>query len=139
DWFFCSYYFFNILEGMAKLPNVLLFNKEFDISNFKGALDKSYKHQRGDKLMTQYFIKNYVGSIFDNGKMPKLLYICDVDHDYTKMPRIMHSHDDIVEFVFIREGRGNHVIGGKTYETKKGDVLIYNSRVIHDEIANPNT
>jgi YesN/AraC family two-component response regulator len=89
--------------------------------------------------MTQYFLKRDFQFSFENGKFPKLLYVCDVDQTYTQLPRIMHSHRDIVEIVYIKEGSGYHVIGDKKYKTKKGDVLIYNSSVIHDETANPNT
>ncbi|ETI69914.1 AraC family transcriptional regulator [Neobacillus vireti] len=89
--------------------------------------------------MTQYFLKQDVHSIFEDGLLPKLLYICDVDQAYTRLPRIMHSHDDIMEIVFIKEGKGVHVIGERKYDTRKGDLLIYNSHVLHDEMANPDT
>jgi AraC-like DNA-binding protein len=89
--------------------------------------------------VTQHFLKQDYHSIFEDGLIPRLLYVCDVDQVHTKLPRIMHSHDDIMEIVFIKEGSGNHVIGDQKYSTQKGDILIYNSNVIHDEMANPNT
>lgn len=89
--------------------------------------------------MTQYFVKQNVDSIFEDGFIPQLLYVCDADQEYTKLPRIMHSHHDIMEIVFIKEGCGSHVIGDQKYSTRKGDLLIYNSNVLHDEMANPNT
>jgi YesN/AraC family two-component response regulator len=89
--------------------------------------------------VTQYFLKQDGTPIFEDGSIPKLLYICDVDQAYTRLPRIMHSHNDITEIVFIKEGSGYHVIGDQKYSTRKGDILIYNSNVLHDEMANPNT
>lgn len=88
--------------------------------------------------MAQYFVKGFESS-FENGNMPKLLYVCDADSAVTKLPRIMHKHDGILEFVFIKEGSGSHIIGNRQYSTCKGDLLIYNSGVLHDEIANPST
>jgi AraC-like DNA-binding protein len=89
--------------------------------------------------VTQYFLKQDGTPIFEDGFIPKLLYICDVDQAYTRLPRIMHSHNDIMEIVFIKEGSGSHVIGDQKYSTRKGDILIYNSNVLHDEMANPDT
>jgi AraC-like DNA-binding protein len=89
--------------------------------------------------VTQYFLKQDIDPIFENGLRPKLRYFCDVDHAHTRLPRILHSHDDIMEIVFIKEGSGYHVIGDRKYSTRKGDLLIYNSNVLHDEMADPNT
>jgi len=49
------------------------------------------------------------------------------------MPRVMHKHDDNLEIVLIRQGQGQHVIGGRSYLTGKGDILVYNAGVLHDE------
>jgi AraC-like DNA-binding protein len=54
------------------------------------------------------------------------------------MPRVMHRHEDKAEIVYIASGSGVHYIDGKKYHTKKGDLLLYNAGVIHDESANPN-
>jgi AraC-like DNA-binding protein len=50
------------------------------------------------------------------------------------MPRAMHSHDDILELILITGGTGIHKIGGRTYETKEKDLLIYDAGVPHDEV-----
>lgn len=67
----------------------------------------------------------------------ELMYLCAADPGYTRMPRAMHRHEDRVEIVFIREGSGIHIIGERPYHTRKGDLLIYNSGVLHDESADP--
>lgn len=67
----------------------------------------------------------------------ELLYVCKAEGSQSAMPRAMHRHDDRTEIVFIREGQGTHIIGGHEYQTHKGDVLIYNSGILHDESARP--
>jgi AraC-like DNA-binding protein len=89
--------------------------------------------------MAQFFMENKFQSSFEDGILPTLLYVCEADSTFTKLPRILHKHDDIMEIVFIREGSGSHFIGDKQYNTRKGDLLIYNSSVLHDEHANPDT
>ena len=85
----------------------------------------------------QCFVKKKFTSTFQNEKTPKLLYVCKADADLTKLPCVMHMHEDRLEILYIRHGRGIHTIGGKQYHTKKGDILIYNSGTLHDERTNP--
>jgi AraC-like DNA-binding protein len=86
--------------------------------------------------MTQYFVKKDLNPSFDNSLVPKLLYICNVDDTHTRLPRTMHMHDDIMEIIFVKEGKGSHLIGDRKYKTNKGDILIYNNGVLHDEYGN---
>jgi len=87
----------------------------------------------------QCFVNKDFTPTFQGTKIPKLLYVCKADADLTKLPCVMHKHDDRLEILFIRNGKGIHNIGGKQYYTKKGDILIYNSGVLHDERTNPDT
>ncbi|MDQ6600436.1 AraC family ligand binding domain-containing protein [Bacillus salipaludis] len=89
--------------------------------------------------MTQYFINKDFHPSFEDGTIPKLLYICNVDSTHTSLPRAMHMHHDVLEIIFIKEGSGGHLIGDRHYKTIKGDILIYNSGVLHDEYGNPDT
>lgn len=89
--------------------------------------------------MIQCFVKNSFTSSFEDNKLPKLLYICKADKNHNKLPRIMHMHDNMLEIVFIRDGSGTYIIGNKKFKTKKGDILIYNKGVLHDERSNPET
>src|SRR5690348_11116069 len=89
--------------------------------------------------MTQYFVKKDFNPTFVNGSIPKLLYICNVDPTHTSLPRTMHMHNDLLEIIFIKEGNGSHLIGERQYKTLKGDILIYNEGVLHDEYGNPDT
>lgn len=48
-----------------------------------------------------------------------------------------HKHDDLSEIIYICEGEGTFIINNKHYTAKKGDILIYNSGIIHEEYSNP--
>lgn len=48
-----------------------------------------------------------------------------------------HMHEDLSEIIYICEGEGNFIINNKSYTAKKGDILIYNAGVIHEEYSNP--
>jgi AraC-like DNA-binding protein len=89
--------------------------------------------------MTQYFVKKDFNPTFENGSIPKFIYICNVDPTHTSLPRTMHMHNDLLEIIFIKEGNGSHLIGERQYKTLKGDILIYNEGVLHDEYGNPET
>jgi AraC-like DNA-binding protein/mannose-6-phosphate isomerase-like protein (cupin superfamily) len=87
----------------------------------------------------QCFVKRNFTRTFETDKLPKLLYACKAEVDLTKLPCVMQMHEDRLEILFIRHGRGIHTIDGRQYQTQEGDILIFNSGVIHDERANPQT
>lgn len=88
--------------------------------------------------MLQSFNSQKFLSSFQDNTIPILLYSCKTADNHMKMPRVMHRHEDKAEVVFITSGSGAHYIDGKKYFTKKGDILLYDAGVIHDETANPN-
>ena len=49
----------------------------------------------------------------------------------------MHAHDDLVEIVLVRGGESRYFVGGMPYDALRGDLFIYNSRVVHDEPSGP--
>lgn len=89
--------------------------------------------------MLQYFLENNKSSVFENNRLPQLLYLCNTETMQQNFPRALHKHDDRLEIVFIVKGRGSHLIGNVTYHTKAGDILIFNQGVIHDEMAELNS
>lgn len=93
----------------------------------------------GGEIMGQYFVKKDIHNIFIKDLVPKLLYICNVDDTHTKLPRTMHMHDDVLEIIFVKEGKGTQLIDGRHYQTGKGDLLIYNNGVLHDEYGSSET
>lgn len=74
---------------------------------------------------------------FSYGCMPKLRYVSKVGAAY-KHPRIMHGHDDILEIYFVHSGTGTYVVNSVQYPIQQGDIVICNSKVLHDEVPECN-
>ena len=86
-------------------------------------------------LNVQCFVKKDFQPIFVGENSPKLLYVSDIRPDTSAHPRVMHAHEDFVELILICSGSSTYLIHDKKYEVKAGDLLIYNSGVVHDEIS----
>ncbi|MBY9079145.1 helix-turn-helix transcriptional regulator [Paenibacillus sp. HN-1] len=67
---------------------------------------------------------------------PKLLYAGQVSSSAGwHFPG--HKHDDLHEILYIREGSGYFTIGDRTYAVRKGDIVVYNRGVLHEERSLP--
>ena len=87
--------------------------------------------------MIQCFVKkNYVPS-FHLNREPRLIYVSKIGEEASVHPRVMHAHDDLVEIVLITGGGGEYSIGGVRHKVRRGDLAIYNSGVVHDELSGP--
>lgn len=69
--------------------------------------------------------------------IPRVEYSCRTLESHRRMPRTLHKHKNVLEIILVTSGKGMHAIGKRRFETKKGDVLIYNADVLHDEMARP--
>ena len=67
----------------------------------------------------------------------QLLYVCHAAREETVIPTAMHAHPNHLEIQYISSGKAYMRIGGHSYSVKKGDVVIYNAGVMHDERADP--
>ncbi|MCD8356450.1 MAG: AraC family transcriptional regulator [Clostridia bacterium] len=91
-------------------------------------------------LNAQCFVKKAFLPLFSKKNDPQLLYVCKISPDVSnRHPRIMHSHDDLVELVLIYSGASEYLIHDKKYAVKAGDLLVYNSNVVHDENSTPDS
>ena len=88
-------------------------------------------------LDVQCFVKRDYEPVFIGENSPKLLYVSRVYPEASVYPRIMHAHDDFVEVILIVSGSSEFLIHNKKHIIKKGDLLVYNSGVVHDEITGP--
>lgn len=69
---------------------------------------------------------------------PQLAYVSQIPAEDSVHPRVMHAHEDLLEMVLICSGEGEYSIDGIERHVHPGDLLIYNSGVVHDERSGPN-
>ena len=84
------------------------------------------------------FISSNYKPVFTSEAMPRLVTLYRAETPYTSMPRTMHRHDDVAEFILITGGSGIHIIDGQRYYTQKGDLLLIGQDVVHDESSPAN-
>lgn len=64
---------------------------------------------------------------------PQLLYTSLMEERDFRHKRNVHKHPNMVEFVYIVSGSGEYDIGSTLYPVTAGDLIIYNSNVMHCE------
>ncbi|MCH4167631.1 MAG: AraC family transcriptional regulator [Streptococcaceae bacterium] len=83
--------------------------------------------------MKQYFL--LPNSQAENpSKQYQLVYMSKVEGVDKNHPRMLHSHQSLVELILITAGSSKIFIGNQYFAVKKGDLIIYNSGVVHDEL-----
>ena len=87
--------------------------------------------------MIQCFVKKEYEPPFGLTRPPRLFSVSRTDAEASAHPRVMHAHDDLVEIVLVRGGESRYFVGGMPYDARRGDLFIYNSRVVHDEPSGP--
>ena len=87
--------------------------------------------------MIQCFVKKEYAAPFGLLCMPRLFSVSRTDEKASAHPRVMHAHDDLVEIVLVRGGESRYFVGGTPYDARRGDLFIFNSRVVHDEPSGP--
>lgn len=83
----------------------------------------------------QCFVKRNYQLAFTPETMPRLLYVSRRPPTEQAHPRLLHAHPDFVEVLLIDEGCTHFLIGETMYDVKAGDLLIFNSSVVHDELS----
>ena len=87
--------------------------------------------------MIQCFVKKEYEAPFGLARSPRLFSVSRTDEKASAHPRVMHAHDDLVEIVLVRGGESRYYVGGTPYDARRGDLFIFNSRVVHDEPSGP--
>ncbi|QJD84614.1 helix-turn-helix domain-containing protein [Cohnella herbarum] len=86
--------------------------------------------------MVQIPFNKSQADLFKDGQSPILLYAGQISNDPSwSFPP--HKHDDLCEILYVSEGEGLFVIDNITYTASKGDILVYNGGVLHEERSNP--
>lgn len=81
----------------------------------------------------QYSVNPVNRSKHSHLSAPTLLYTNYMSERDQLRPRSIHSHHDLVEFIYVLRGSGLYEIAGRPYPVNPGDLIIYNSDVLHDE------
>ncbi len=68
---------------------------------------------------------------------PHLLYVSRWEQNSSMLPRSLHSHPDFAELTFILAGQGICELGGTLYPISKGDLILCNCGILHDEFVDP--
>jgi len=84
-------------------------------------------------MITFCLNEHFSSRSFDPAQRPRLAFICKAEGEAAAMPRVMHKHDDRFEVMFIRSGSGVYNIDGRSYQVARGDLLLFNANVLHDE------
>lgn len=83
------------------------------------------------------FVKQKLPAELASRNEPQLHYVSLVPVHESVHPRVMHRHEDFLEIILIREGAGTFSINGRDVAVSAGDLVIYNSTIIHDERTGP--
>ncbi len=83
----------------------------------------------------QCLVKRDYQPAFTSQTMPRLLYVSRRPPTQEAHPRLLHAHPDFVEVLLVDEGSARFLIGESTYDVRPGDLLIFNSGVVHDEVS----
>lgn len=86
-------------------------------------------------LQVQCFVKREFQPVFTPENMPRLLYISRREPSCLARPRLLHAHADFAEVMLVHSGSARFLIGDKTYDIQGGDLMIFNSGVVHDELT----
>lgn len=84
---------------------------------------------------SQCYVKREVRSVFTSDTAPRLVYVTRTLPEDQARPRILHAHQDVAELLLICGGTGRYLVGETFYDVKAGDLLVYNSGVVHDEFS----
>ncbi len=94
---------------------------------------RTIEQERTVYKVVQCFVEKKKSKGYYEEKKPELLYVSRVNAEDCVHPRIMHAHKDFIEIILIRDGEGSFMINGTNYHVKKGDLVLLNSNMVHDE------
>lgn len=83
--------------------------------------------------MEQFFFKKRTSSVFQPNTSPQLSYLYMTDSENGQWYRAAHSHKNIVEISIIMAGDVCYIVNGKNLHAKKGDFVVMNAGMTHEE------
>lgn len=85
--------------------------------------------------MIQHFMDGDINPRFRSQTRPQLYYMGKILPELSTYPRIMHSHANHVEISIIYSGASQYMIRDRKRRIRSGDIIIYNSNTVHDELS----
>ena len=62
---------------------------------------------------------------------PRMIYITNTELDDSGSVRAIHSHRETAEIALVYQGHGAHKIDNRIYNSEPGDLLLYNTGILH--------
>ncbi len=90
-------------------------------------------------LNVQCFSRRKPEILFSQYNDPKLLYVSYVRPSTNSHPRILHSHKNHAEILLVFSGQSEFLIGNRKQLIREGDIVIYNSGIVHDDLTDAQT
>ena len=66
---------------------------------------------------------------------PRIAYLTNTEVDSSGKLRAIHSHADVTEISLVYDGHGVHTIDGREYRSEPGDLVLYNTDVLHQDLS----
>lgn len=73
-----------------------------------------------------------LSAIFENGKLPAMVYINKQEYGRNKVMRPLHSHDSICEVLLIYKGTGTYYVKDQQYPLEEGDIIFSDQDDLHE-------
>ncbi|MDY3712639.1 MAG: AraC family transcriptional regulator [Agathobaculum sp.] len=88
--------------------------------------------------MPQTIARRADGCCFGAEEQPQLAYASLWTYEKQQDTRPMHRHNGMCELLLTIEGNGIHTVDGQVYHTQRGDLLVYNAGIVHEDNIPPN-
>ena len=66
---------------------------------------------------------------------PRMIYITNTELDDSGSVRAIHSHRETAEIALVYQGHGAHKIDNRIYNSEPGDLLLYNTGILHQDLS----
>lgn len=66
---------------------------------------------------------------------PRMIYITNTELDDSGAVRAIHSHKETAEIALVYRGHGVHKIDNRIYNSEPGDLLLYNTGILHQDLS----
>ena len=84
-------------------------------------------------------VLTFPSHVFEENRLPTLIYANRQDYGREKHDRPMHGHDSLCELLLCYRGFGTYNIDAFSYVIQEGDLLYYNAGELHEVVSSGDT